>query len=75
MQYDRANVIRNLEDAGCAPDFIIRFMDCLKKGEKEMQLKLLTGYRFSLLERIHEEEKKIACLDYFIYQIKKSNIE
>ena len=38
MQYDRANVIRNLEDAGCAPDFIIRFMDCLKKGEKEMQL-------------------------------------
>ena len=40
-----------------------------------MQLKLLAGYRFSLLERIHEEEKKIACLDYFIYQIKKSNIE
>lgn len=64
------SVIQNLKDAGCSDEIVERFMELQSIGEDE-QLKLLSGHRKHLLERLHLEERRIDCLDYLIYQMEK----
>ena len=65
----REAVIQNFEDAGCAPDIIECCMACMEQGKKSDLLKRLEEHRKGLLYKIHEEEKKIDCLDFLVYQI------
>lgn len=62
-------VVQNLKDAGCAPDIIEYCITCMEQGKKSELLKKLEDHRTGLLNRIHEEEKHIDCLDYLVYQI------
>ena len=43
----------------------------LQDRDEEQQLRLLSGHRKNLLERLHREEKRIDCLDYLLYQMQK----
>lgn len=63
-------VIQNLRDAGCGLDTIDCCIKCMNQGKKRELLKRLEEHRDCLLNKIHEEEKQIACLDYLIYQIR-----
>lgn len=63
-------VIQNLEDAGCAPDIIECCITCMEQGKKNELLKRLQEHRTGLLDKVHEEEKHIDCLDYLVYQIR-----
>lgn len=65
----REAVIQNLKDAGCAQDIIECCMDCMEQGKKNELLKRLEEHRKDLLQKVHEEEKHINCLDYLVYQI------
>lgn len=67
----REAVVQNLKDAGCSPDTIKDFLLYFDGNKKEEQLALLEKHRNELLSVIHKEEKKIYCLDYLVYQIKK----
>lgn len=73
MEEDAAKsaIIQNLKDAGCKEDVIKRFMNYAMEGKLKQQLKLLAKHRCLLLDEIHEEQKKIDCLDYLIYKMKK----
>ena len=62
-------VIQNLEDAGCAPDVIECCIACMEQGKKNELMKTLEEHRKGLLNKVHEEEKHIDCLDYLVYQI------
>lgn len=62
-------VIQNLKDAGCAPDIIESCIICLEQGQKNELLKQLEEHRTGLLNKVHEAEKHIDCLDYFVYQL------
>ncbi len=64
-------VIQNLEDAGCAPDIIECCIACMEQGKKKELLKRLEEHRTGLLDKVHEEEKHIDCLDYLVYQIRR----
>lgn len=64
-------VIQNLKDAGCSPDTIECCMASLDCGEKAELLKRLENHREGLLNKVHEEEKRIDCLDYLVYQIRR----
>lgn len=64
-------VITNLADAGCSSELIEQFMDLLVKGEKEMGLSLLAKHRRYLLDCYHADQKRIDCLDYLIYRLRK----
>lgn len=64
-------VVQNLKDAGCVPELIERFLVLLEEGKTSQVLDLLAKHRRVLLECCHAEQKKIDCLDYFIYQIQK----
>ena len=61
----------NLKDAGCDQDMICR-CEVLAQGEKRGELmRALSLHRKALLDAVHENQRRIDCLDYLIYQIEK----
>ena len=66
------DVIQNLKDAGCGREMITCFMKCMEQDDRKGQLQLMKEHRKCLLDRVHEEEKRIDCLDYLVYQIGRS---
>lgn len=70
---DMQSVVQNLEDAGCDGETVEQFMKLEDTGDIQKQLKLLEIQRRSLLDQVHENEKKIDCLDYLVYQLKKEH--
>lgn len=65
------SVIENLKDAGCNKTTIEKFIVCFENNRKEEQLEILEKQRTDLLNRVHKDEKRISCLDYLAYQIKR----
>lgn len=65
------SVLQDLKDAGCTDEMIEKFMALQDSDDEEQQIRLLSGHRKHLLEKLHREEKRIDCLDYLIYQMKK----
>ncbi len=69
---DTRGILReNLSDAGCDPELIQRFMALAEQGQEAEGLALLAKHRKHLLDCCHAEQKKIDCLDYLVYQMKK----
>ena len=73
-------LIMNLKDAGCVHDLcdngdiLLNIFDELPKynnDDLKMLIKSLQCHRCCLLDKLHEEQKKIDCLDYLIYMLKK----
>ncbi|HIY00301.1 MAG TPA: hypothetical protein IAA26_00395 [Candidatus Blautia faecipullorum] len=64
-------IIQNLKDAGCDGKKIDWFLECLEQGDIMKGLALLEGHRKKLLDKVHTEEKRICCLDYLVYTIKR----
>ena len=72
---DTQGILRqNLLDAGCGSDTVQQCMDLVKKRECAELLQLLSRHRRELLDTVHQNEKRIDCLDYLIYQIEKQKI-
>ena len=71
---DKQAILReNLKDAGCDPD-MIRRCEVLVQSEKQGELmRILTLHRQSLLDAVHENERRIDCLDYLVYQFEKQS--
>ncbi len=70
----RSILYENLVDAGCDSELTKRVMELLNAGHIEEGLSLLSRHRKVILESCHAEQKKIDCLDYLIYQLKKQKI-
>ena len=64
-------VVKNLEDAGCSPDVISKFLTCRDAGRIRDSLRVLALHRASLLDELHASQDKLNCLDYLIYQIRE----
>ena len=64
-------LLDNLEDAGCGPEFAKRFLALERSGQYREQLRLLSDHRRQLLDCLHQEERRIDCLDYLVYQLEK----
>ena len=62
-------VLQNLKDAGCTDEMVEKFMDLQDSDDEEQQIRLLSGHRKYLLEKLNRDEKRIDCLDYLIYQM------
>ena len=69
----RAILRENLKDAGCDLDMICR-CEVLAHEQKQGELmRVLSLHRRALLDTVHENERRIDCLDYLIYQLEKQN--
>lgn len=70
---DRIAVItENLTDAGLDKDSIAECLKMLDERQFSALEKLLASHRKELLDSVHKYDKRIDCLDYFTYTLKKS---
>jgi hypothetical protein len=60
-------MMQSLKDAGCDGVMIKQYL----QAKPVEQLRILTGYRSALLEKLHTKQKQLDCLDYLIYMMKK----
>ena len=63
------SLILNLKDAGCDDALIQQCMELLKSKQEEAVISLLSKHRKYLLDCYHADQKKISCLDFFLYQL------
>lgn len=68
---DRRAVMQNLEDAGCTREAIQQFIRLLDEGKPGEQLRLLASERARLLDDVHTCSKRLDCLDYLIYSLRR----
>lgn len=64
-------LIQNLKDAGCSEELIKQFQEYCRLGKEQEGIRLLGRHRDTLLDAMHREQKRIDCLDYLLYQMKK----
>lgn len=60
-----------LKDICCEKKLIEEIKEYYEKKDFQGLVPLLRQQRFLVLEKLHEEQKKIDCIDYLIYVIKK----
>lgn len=68
---DNERIIENLTDANCDKAFIEKFMNTSETSER---LTMLEKHRKILLDIYHNTIKRLDCLDYLIYNIKKKKL-
>lgn len=64
-------VIQNLKDAGCSEEKIAAFIKEVHAERMKEAVRILETQRCSLLEELHASQKKIDCLDYLVFQMRK----
>lgn len=65
------SVEQNLKDAGCPDAFIRLFLDRYATSTPDEQMQMLLEQRKKLLERLHDSQKHLDCMDYLCYHIQK----
>lgn len=68
------SLIQNLKDSGCCETTIETFVNNFNNKKFSDGLKLLEAHRHTLLDELHKEQKRIDCLDYLIYKMRKENL-
>ncbi len=66
---------RNLSDAGCDAVLIEKFLELNNKKKRKEQYLLLSRYKATLLETLHNDQYKIDCLDHMVYMMEKEDKE
>ena len=62
---------QNLVDAGCDSSQIEAFEHLAGSVDR---LDLLEAHRKDLLEKLHQSQRQIDCLDYLLYQLRKGGV-
>ena len=60
---------RNLTDAGFPESEIARIISLLEEGRETAVHRILAQHRSDLLNTVHENQKRIDCLDYLVYDM------
>ena len=71
MKPTQQQLLQNLQDAGCTDQIIRQYVQLGEAGRTKEQLRLLFRHRAALLDRLHQDQKQIDCLDYLIFQIRE----
>lgn len=70
MDITEEMLITNLKDAGCDDKTIAAFLQYRQMNDQAKQMDLLKKHRHNVLDKIHEDQKAIDCLDYLLYKLK-----
>ena len=60
-----------LTDAGCGDALKARCCKCYEDGDWNTLSRLLQNQKNALLDKVHEGQKQIDCIDYLTYSLKK----
>lgn len=69
------DLILNLEAAGLDAPQIEQYLAYGQAENTAQQLQLLSRHRAALLDRVHQMEKQIGCLDYLVYRIQRCSAD
>lgn len=72
MSEQERTYYQNLIDAGCTKQAANEMLALLQSGKRGQVCKLLSEYRSELLSRLHDDQRQLDCLDFFMYQIRKN---
>lgn len=61
---------RNLNDAGCDEMTKKSFLELCASGKMKEGIHILQKHRNTLLDRIHESQKKIDALDFLLFKLR-----
>ena len=64
---------RNLSDAGCDEPLIEQFLELEEHQKRTEQYRLLSGHKRILLQKLHQDQYKIDCLDHMVYTIQQDD--
>ena len=64
---------RNLTDAGLPESEIANIITLLAEGRAIAVRRILARHRTSLLNTVHENQTRIDCLDYLVYDMDHNN--
>ena len=64
---------RNLTDAGFPESEIARIISLLEEGRETAVHRILAQHRTDLLNTVHENQKRIDCLDYLVYDMNNNS--
>lgn len=62
-----------LDDAGCGDALKARCCECYEDGDYGTLNRLLNDQKKALLNKVHEGQKQIDCIDYLTYSLKKQH--
>lgn len=71
FKIDEDRFIKNLQDVGIDKETLKIALKYYKEKNKIKELQLLTKERYILLEKIHDLENQMNCLDYLIFELNK----
>ena len=68
------SLLENLRDAGCDEEMIERYREIAEDGAQCVPklIRLLTPHRKALLDALHADQARLDCLDYLLFQLRKS---
>ena len=64
---------QNLIDAGCGPELVRQCAALAQQKETSELMRVLSRHRRARLDTVHQNEKRIDCLDYLMYNLQKEN--
>ncbi|XOQ51919.1 MAG: Fur-regulated basic protein FbpA [Succiniclasticum sp.] len=64
-------IYQNLLDAGYTKSHAARFMTYVNSDDIESQQRDLAVKRTRILEKLHQENRHLECLDYLLYELEK----
>lgn len=67
------DILQNLKDAGCDSLIADNIIALIKSGDRIPALNLLAKHRRKLLNLLHNNQKKIDCLDFLIFNLKQKS--
>lgn len=69
-------VLQNLADAGCCDSLVSQYRSLSsqllpERETSQRQESLLRNYRRELLDQLHENQRRLECLDYLLFQLRQ----
>ena len=66
------DLIQNLEDAGCGSETILEVCRLYNNGRVQDAVKTLRKHRCTLMDRLHESQERVDCLDFLVWRMEKA---
>ncbi len=65
-------MIQNLKDAGCGLQTIEKVCKLYNNGQVQDAIKALRKHRCTLMDRLHESQERVDCLDFLVWRMEKA---
>ncbi len=73
MEVELKEMVENLADAGCTRHDVMIAEELYKNGQADELIRFLRKCRCSLMEEMHESQRKVDRMDFLIRRTEREN--